>query len=96
MQRESGGAGAAQQYAVQLLENVATCGGSWATRFATQGVADRLLALTLGEGSPCENLQVTAASAMSRLARHSPQLLPYLVSNNSFRALLQGLPRSLA
>eukprot|EP00884_Botryococcus_braunii_P012000 jgi/Botrbrau1/20800/Bobra.0156s0029.1 len=83
-----------QHYAVKLIENIGSGGGSWPTRFANQAVLDRLFALVLAEGTPNETLRAAAASAVARLVRHSPHLILHLFSNKPFILLLKGFADS--
>ncbi|MEW5310458.1 MAG: hypothetical protein WDW38_002255 [Sanguina aurantia] len=79
----------AQHYAVKTVENICSQGGDWASKFANTDVAFNLIQIyNSGRG---ENLKATTASTLSRLLRHSPQLVAYVVDKFGVRLFVSGL-----
>ena len=78
-----------QHYALKSIENIASQGGDWSVRFATQEVAfhiSQIVAVTKQDA-----LRGTASSALCRLCRANPALLPFLVDKCGTRTLVVGL-----
>ncbi|KAK9809997.1 hypothetical protein WJX72_003108 [[Myrmecia] bisecta] len=83
----------AQHYAIKTIENIASQGGAWAARFASQDVIYNLVQIYHGKS---EALKPTAASTLSRLLRHNPALLSYVVDKFGIRLFVTGLADSSA
>ena len=77
-----------QHYAVKTIENVGSQLGEWAKRFASSEVVSYLV--TLWQGSKNDNVRSTAASSLSRLMRHSPNLLGSTLEKFSLKPVIQG------
>lgn len=79
----------AQHYAVKTIENIGSQVGEWAKRFASSEVVSYLV--TIWQGSKNDNVRSTAASTLSRLMRHSPNLLGSTLEKYSLKPVIQGL-----
>lgn len=79
----------AQHYAVKTIENICSQGGDWAAKFCSQDVAFSLVQIYSSTKS--ENLKSTTASTLSRLLRHSPTLVAYVVDKFGIRLFVAGL-----
>ncbi len=66
-------------------------GGDWATRFCSPEVAFALVQIYNASASKNENLRATTASTLSRLLRHSPALIGYVLDKFGIRLLVLGL-----
>ena len=79
----------AQHYAVKTIENIASHGGDWAHKFSSQETVGSLVAIMSGAKS--EQLRGTAASTLSRAARHSPAVLNLVLDKYGIKILVNGL-----
>jgi len=78
-----------QHYALKAVENIATQGGAWGQRFATQEVAFH--AAQIMANTKQDALRGTAASTVCRLCRANPALVPYVVDKCGVRLFVTGL-----
>eukprot|EP00899_Mesostigma_viride_P011673 jgi/Mesvir1/20506/Mv12390-RA.3 len=78
-----------QHYAVKTIENVASQGGEWTRRFASQEVVYNLIQVF--NGNRGEHLRASAVSSVARILRHSPPLVAYVVERLGVKLLLKGL-----
>lgn len=82
----------AQHYAAKTIENIASQGGDWSAKFATQDVVINLVQLyNAGKG---ENLRTTIASTLARLLRGSPEMLSFASDKYGARLFVAGLSDS--
>ncbi|CAD7695464.1 unnamed protein product [Ostreobium quekettii] len=80
-----------QHYAVKALENVASQGGRWGARFATQDVIHHLAQLFTAvrkdhsKSTSIDHMRTTCLSTISRLLRNNRQLVPAFVEKYGLR-----------
>ncbi|GAQ82018.1 Serine-threonine protein kinase FUSED [Klebsormidium nitens] len=79
----------AQHYAVKTMENIASQGGAWASKFASGETVANLVFIF--QNSKLEHLRATAGSCLVRLARFHPPVLPAALEKLGVRALVRGL-----
>eukprot|EP00898_Chlorokybus_atmophyticus_P000048 jgi/Chlat1/1043/Chrsp110S01535 len=78
-----------QHYAAKTCENIASHGGDWTARFATQEVAFSLVHMCTN--SKNEHLRATAASTLARLVKHTPALAHYIVDKGGPKLVVTGM-----
>ncbi len=84
-----------QHYALKTIENIASQGGEWATRFTSPEVLNNLCYTFRASAKP-ENLRATAGSCLVRLVRFSPSTIPVVLEKLTFKELVAGLARGTA
>ena len=75
----------AQHYAVKTMENIASHGGEWASRFCGPETVSSLVAIAPPRSS--EQLRGTAASTLARACRASPEALRTTMEKHGVKAL---------
>ena len=75
----------AQHYAVKTMENIASHGGEWASRFCGPETVSSLVAIARAASS--EQLRGTAASTLARACRASPEALRTTMEKHGVKAL---------
>lgn len=77
-----------QHYAVKTIENIASQGGHWGTCFASREAISHLM--TMWQSSKNDNVRSTAASTLSRLLRHSSNLVGFTLDKYTLKHFVEG------
>lgn len=83
---------ATQLYALKAIENIASQGGDWAVRFASNEVIGNLCYIFKAPGKH-ESLRLTAGSCLVRLVRFSPPFIQMVLEKLTFRELVAGISK---
>lgn len=79
----------AQHYATKAIDNIATQLGVWPTHFASEDTAGALLQLL--KTARNDGLRSTAGSALGRLLKFNPSLLPAVIKHGGLQVAREGL-----
>lgn len=84
-----------QHLALKSVENIASQGGEWASRFTNHETLENLCHIYKAPGKQ-ENLRCAAGSCLVRLVRFTPTTIPIVLERLTFKDLVSGLAKGTA